>query len=111
VGVGGLFLARTKHTPPPPARSARRPSPPLAGRVRASSDHFTSLMRLIMSAYFGPYLSNTGLTASWNGFLSATSMILMPAALALRSEEHTSELQSLRQLVCRLLLEKKRILS
>src|SRR5436853_984285 len=29
-------------------------------------------------------------------------------ALALRSEEHTSELQSLRQLVCRLLLEKKK---
>src|SRR5947199_3271127 len=27
---------------------------------------------------------------------------------ALRSEEHTSELQSLRQLVCRLLLEKKK---
>src|SRR5205814_8303222 len=29
------------------------------------------------------------------------------AALAARSEEHTSELQSLRHLVCRLLLEKK----
>src|SRR5262245_64676102 len=29
-------------------------------------------------------------------------------ALALRSEEHTSELQSLRHLVCRLLLEKKK---
>src|ERR1035438_7148953 len=29
------------------------------------------------------------------------------AALPIRSEEHTSELQSLRQLVCRLLLEKK----
>src|SRR5262245_38062946 len=29
------------------------------------------------------------------------------AVFALRSEEHTSELQSLRQLVCRLLLEKK----
>src|ERR1039458_4708186 len=28
--------------------------------------------------------------------------------LALRSEEHTSELQSLRHLVCRLLLEKKK---
>src|SRR5437899_6133734 len=27
----------------------------------------------------------------------------------LRSEEHTSELQSLRQLVCRLMLEKKKI--
>src|SRR5262245_63086454 len=29
-----------------------------------------------------------------------------PASQALRSEEHTSELQSLRHLVCRLLLEK-----
>src|SRR5436853_163935 len=29
-------------------------------------------------------------------------------ALVLRSEEHTSELQSLRHLVCRLLLEKKK---
>src|SRR5258705_3020984 len=29
--------------------------------------------------------------------------------LVLRSEEHTSELQSLRHLVCRLLLEKKKI--
>src|SRR5437016_11683734 len=31
-----------------------------------------------------------------------------PAHLALRSEEHTSELQSLTNLVCRLLLEKKK---
>src|ERR1035441_2349796 len=30
-----------------------------------------------------------------------------PAILPMRSEEHTSELQSLRHLVCRLLLEKK----
>src|SRR5438045_5418572 len=30
------------------------------------------------------------------------------AAREVRSEEHTSELQSLRQLVCRLLLEKKK---
>src|SRR5262245_64960047 len=30
-----------------------------------------------------------------------------PALPAVRSEEHTSELQSLRHLVCRLLLEKK----
>src|SRR5262245_64050832 len=30
-------------------------------------------------------------------------------AMAQRSEEHTSELQSLRQLVCRLLLEKKNV--
>src|SRR5437899_5549993 len=31
-----------------------------------------------------------------------------PPAAASRSEEHTSELQSLRHLVCRLLLEKKK---
>src|ERR1039458_10691960 len=31
------------------------------------------------------------------------------ASMLLRSEEHTSELQSLRHLVCRLLLEKKRV--
>src|SRR5436853_3685210 len=30
------------------------------------------------------------------------------AAVGMRSEEHTSELQSLRHLVCRLLLEKKK---
>src|SRR5258705_5658690 len=32
-----------------------------------------------------------------------------PCCLVVRSEEHTSELQSLRHLVCRLLLEKKKI--
>src|ERR1039458_10466982 len=32
-----------------------------------------------------------------------------PSSRACRSEEHTSELQSLRHLVCRLLLEKKKV--
>src|SRR5262245_62366109 len=36
-----------------------------------------------------------------------TARQLANAILGLRSEEHTSELQSLRHLVCRLLLEKK----
>src|ERR1039458_10871107 len=34
--------------------------------------------------------------------------LLPPSIRAARSEEHTSELQSLRHLVCRLLLEKKK---
>src|SRR5262245_63776560 len=34
--------------------------------------------------------------------------LVLFAAAAIRSEEHTSELQSLRHLVCRLLLEKKK---
>src|SRR5438045_7123220 len=40
----------------------------------------------------------------------ATSLMKAPGAsgIAARSEEHTSELQSLRHLVCRLLLEKKK---
>src|SRR5437899_10202403 len=37
-----------------------------------------------------------------------THVGLRTRVLAVRSEEHTSELQSLRHLVCRLLLEKKK---
>src|ERR1035438_10724925 len=39
--------------------------------------------------------------------LSTTFAVLREKRRASRSEEHTSELQSLRHLVCRLLLEKK----
>src|ERR1035438_6924441 len=45
----------------------------------------------------------------WIATLMASGLVLasdMPVAAVLRSEEHTSELQSLRHLVCRLLLEK-----
>src|SRR3712207_7271587 len=37
----------------------------------------------------------------------AVMLFFIPAAMAGRSEEHTSELQSRQYLVCRLLLEKK----
>src|SRR3712207_7956089 len=40
-------------------------------------------------------------------FLDARSQQRHPGSLRLRSEEHTSELQSRQYLVCRLLLEKK----
>src|SRR5437016_10495276 len=51
---------------------------------------------------FGPYVNR-------NHFAGFAELIL-PLALVpiLRSEEHTSELQSLTNLVCRLLLEKKK---
>src|SRR5438270_5184577 len=48
---------------------------------------------------FGPTCA-----AAW----STASSIVMPAMFAPRSEEHTSELQSQSNLVCRLLLEKKK---
>src|SRR5690349_22732180 len=47
---------------------------------------------------------------AWRLFLA--SIVYLPALLTLmRSEEHTSELQSRRDLVCRLLLEKKKKLN
>src|SRR5258705_5681762 len=40
--------------------------------------------------------------------LGTRGQVAMDNVLEVRSEEHTSELQSLRHLVCRLLLEKKK---
>src|SRR2546425_4894078 len=44
----------------------------------------------------------------WPGMLACTSLPLPSPTGGHRSEEHTSELQSLAYLVCRLLLEKKK---
>src|SRR2546425_9736317 len=46
--------------------------------------------------------------AMWSGLAPYTAIIGNPNLALLRSEEHTSELQSLAYLVCRLLLEKKK---
>src|ERR1035438_10846774 len=61
--------------------------------------------------------NNGGDTDMWVGIVAALAVAFL-TAIALselakkypeaRSEEHTSELQSLRHLVCRLLLEKKK---
>src|SRR5438045_7621903 len=42
------------------------------------------------------------------GYMACDPLLSRPVLSGLRSEEHTSELQSLRHLVCRLLLEKKK---
>src|SRR5205814_4975374 len=47
-------------------------------------------------------------SAERNGRAPLTARSRLRSARAARSEEHTSELQSLRHLVCRLLLEKKK---
>src|SRR2546425_4357055 len=55
----------------------------------------------------GDYLSMRGESvAAWNAPLDA--LFLCSGGRKPRSEEHTSELQSLAYLVCRLLLEKKK---
>src|SRR5437899_6381714 len=57
-------------------------------------------------------LATKGIRSRWQTFTtpatcSAERGRTTMSGMALRSEEHTSELQSLRHLVCRLLLEKK----
>src|ERR1035441_7954197 len=42
------------------------------------------------------------------GVAPSIELVAAPTMRSLKSEEHTSELQSLRHLVCRLLLEKKK---
>src|ERR1039458_7243889 len=44
-----------------------------------------------------------------NKYAAGLTLALVVQATLFRSEEHTSELQSLRHLVCRLLLEKKKM--
>ena len=46
--------------------------------------------------------------SNWDGLSGGVTMEDKGAGLAIRSEEHTSELQSPMYLVCRLLLEKKK---
>src|SRR5258705_12198311 len=71
---------------------------------------YTTLFRSRMPAAHG-----VAIAGNWNAWtpapLQGLGEDIWEAALRLpRSEEHTSELQSLRHLVCRLLLEKKKFL-
>src|SRR5947199_3999419 len=61
----------------------------------------TSAMATIVSPGSSESVGSSWLWAMYGGLLGRE-------ARASRSEEHTSELQSLRHLVCRLLLEKKK---
>src|SRR4030066_538477 len=65
---------------------------------------YTTLFRSLFSTMMRPLPGNARSAFSWNCFFQRCSW-LRPT----RSEEHTSELQSHLNLVCRLLLEKKRI--
>src|SRR5947199_8178956 len=55
-----------------------------------------------------PIYKATGLRVKGTGVGTYKSTPTGKGTMSVRSEEHTSELQSLRHLVCRLLLEKKK---
>src|SRR5438093_2922651 len=67
---------------------------------------YTTLFR---SAVFEDQdLRKLPVTDHWLRFIEESRSLVRPVNATLRSEEHTSELQSLTNLVCRLLLEKKK---
>src|SRR5438045_9310829 len=55
-----------------------------------------------------PIFMFTATAGTWWALLVRVAVTASPGLPRSRSEEHTSELQSLRHLVCRLLLEKKK---
>src|SRR5690606_39587352 len=93
-------------------------------RLPAGSTHFPypPLFRsCAVMTFLTEVTSNTAMTSLFLPILLAAStaagldprLLMLPATLSascafMRSEEHTSELQSRENLVCRLLLEKKR---
>src|SRR3712207_8666556 len=51
---------------------------------------------------------NLSKISTYSGYFSFNTSLVTTKSFSLRSEEHTSELQSRQYLVCRLLLEKKK---
>src|SRR5215510_15993419 len=71
------------------------------------SDQFLTIRRWHGLALFWGHIRDLWLIRT-TGTQCAAYMWYAPYALLIRSEEHTSELQSRGHLVCRLLLEKKK---
>src|ERR1039458_3854890 len=73
-------------------------------KAKTRSDHFGALPKWIGSSSVWGLKNNTSPITTMNSCSTRSPTTSSP----IRSEEHTSELQSLRHLVCRLLLEKKK---
>src|ERR1035438_10736562 len=80
----------------------------MAWMGRRSVCHNETARHYVRSRDFGGLLSPAR-RARWAAKNIRLGRTRDPARFAHRSEEHTSELQSLRHLVCRLLLEKKKV--
>src|SRR2546427_1120597 len=113
----GVAIAVSNSIQPPCTRSTRSSAPTTsapASRASRSLSPFaktatrtdlpipcgsTTAPRTIWSACLGSTPSRNDRSTDWSNFVGG---------MLLRSEEHTSELQSQSNLVCRLLLEKKK---
>src|SRR3989441_7672718 len=99
-------------TPPPAPKSRRRsPAQPrraataAAPRPQIAPDERIGVAHL--TAEYWPFARTGGLGEAVSGLATCQAATGLPTTvfMPLRSEEHTSELQSLAYLVCRLLLE------
>src|SRR5690606_42078476 len=86
--------ARRRRHSFPTRRSSDLSGNPIAGATVTITDTRTGATRTI--------------TTGANGTFAATGLVTGGPYTVTRSEEHTSELQSRENLVCRLLLEKKK---
>src|ERR1035441_10872047 len=88
----------------PPGQRMPPPRPPLAGGVHVLTKCFFQI-NWPVSTSIAKMLSETPVSMAI--CLGPAAVVTLPTISGgNRSEEHTSELQSLRHLVCRLLLEK-----
>src|SRR3712207_7870759 len=94
-----------------PPRSTLFPYTTLFRSKGARKYHFFAL--LILQPQFQRRDSTQGIAAQAEEFVRVSQYNTAASVIAinLRSEEHTSELQSRQYLVCRLLLEKKTLVS
>src|SRR5205823_11615690 len=107
-----LFLFLLTRRPPPstlfPYTTLFRSAPGLMlGPSYILADDATFGLQISVGPITFMMMDNLNTTLSWAGGTLATTSPTLVAATT-RSEEHTSELQSLAYLVCRLLLEKKK---
>src|SRR5258706_11587560 len=81
------------------------------GLMRVTNTRALILQDKATSRYFlfvsDHWMEAPGLDGPWLATINPSAQLEQARQLATRSEEHTSELQSLTNLVCRLLLEKK----
>src|SRR5205814_8169359 len=105
-----LLLYSCRHPPPPPLFPYTTLFRSLLLQLRLSTtqqDRLSTSQLLLQAKQVEAPSILTSATPSRVTARSRRNTVVV-AALIGRSEEHTSELQSLRHLVCRLLLEKKK---
>src|SRR5262249_58066745 len=97
--------ASVLNSPPPPLALPSSPTRRFSDLVPAAAASEAALGRVGISLVsIGMMIS---MLATLNGTVMSGGRVPFAVARDGRSEEHTSELQSLTNLVCRLLLEKK----